>query len=260
MPKTSQREITLSADRAFVAVLGAVMLATLTNYLAMAGEARWALVTAAIAAAGFWVACAGESEPRADHGPPSEIAAMSDAEFDRLEDAVQRAAAVCETAAPDPVAPWPAPAAPQPAARPRNRSCTQPLAVCRTSLRTDGPAAPSRRRFALRPSPPPPVGWFEALVRAALDELPDFVQAELADNVAVVVSDEGHTYGAYGLYVGGTVAYPDHNYLIYVFRDTLVRDFGADPAELRRQVTITVRHEIAHHLGGDERHVQGLGL
>jgi len=208
-------------------------------------------VTAAIAVACVVATFSGDPEPQRDLGPPSEVATMSDWEFDRLEDAVQRAAAGCE-----PAAPLPAPASP----RPRNRSSTKPLAVCRTSLRTANSPMPSRRTFPLRFPPPARDGSFESLVRVALDDLPDFVQVELADNVAVVVSDEGHAYGAYGLYVGGTVAYPDHNHLIYIFRDTLVRDFGADPAELRRQVTITVRHEIAHHLGGDERHVQGLGL
>jgi predicted Zn-dependent protease with MMP-like domain len=47
---------------------------------------------------------------------------------------------------------------------------------------------------------------------------------------------------------------------IVIYRDTLVRDFGHDPAELRRQVTRTVQHELAHHLGWGERGVRGLGL
>ena len=38
------------------------------------------------------------------------------------------------------------------------------------------------------------------------------------------------------------------------------RDFGDDPAELRAQVTRTVRHELAHHLGADELGVRELGL
>ena len=38
------------------------------------------------------------------------------------------------------------------------------------------------------------------------------------------------------------------------------RDFGHDPELLRQQVTITVRHELAHHIGFDELGVQGLGL
>jgi hypothetical protein len=42
--------------------------------------------------------------------------------------------------------------------------------------------------------------------------------------------------------------------------DDLLRDFGRDPAQLTAQITRTVRHEIAHHLGWDERGVRELGL
>ena len=102
---------------------------------------------------------------------------------------------------------------------------------------------------------------FEELVRDALDELPDFVRRELeAANVAVTVSDAGHKFGAYGLYVGGSLAYDGWASQILIFRDTLTRDFGADRDELRDQVIRMVRHEVAHHLGAGERHVRDLGL
>ena len=42
-----------------------------------------------------------------------------------------------------------------------------------------------------------------------------------------------------------------------IFRDTLRRDFGHDPELLRDQVTRTVRHELAHHVGFDELGVSG---
>ena len=100
---------------------------------------------------------------------------------------------------------------------------------------------------------------FEELVREALDDLPDLLRASL-DHVAVVVSDKGRRHGAYGLYMGDTVARDDHAKRIVIFRDTLVRDFGHDPDELRAQVTRTVRHELAHHLGADELGVRELGL
>ena len=45
-----------------------------------------------------------------------------------------------------------------------------------------------------------------------------------------------------------------------IYRDTLRRDFGHDPDELREQVMRTVRHELAHHLGWDELGVRDLGL
>jgi predicted Zn-dependent protease with MMP-like domain len=100
---------------------------------------------------------------------------------------------------------------------------------------------------------------FEELVRQALDDLPDLLLKAL-DHVAVVISDKGARHRAYGLYQGDTVArdnYPDR---IVIFRDTLLRDFGNDPDELRAQVTRTVRHELAHHLGADELGVRELGL
>jgi predicted Zn-dependent protease with MMP-like domain len=100
---------------------------------------------------------------------------------------------------------------------------------------------------------------FEELVREALDDLPDVLLKSL-DHVAVVISDKGRRHRAYGLYQGDTMArdnYPDR---IIIFRDTLLRDFGDDPDELRAQVTRTVRHELAHHLGADELGVRDLGL
>jgi predicted Zn-dependent protease with MMP-like domain len=100
---------------------------------------------------------------------------------------------------------------------------------------------------------------FEELVRQALDDLPDLLVRAL-DHVAVVISDQGRRHGAYGLYQGDGVARDDYPDRIVIFRDTLRRDFGHDPDELRDQVTRTVRHELAHHLGADELGVRELGL
>jgi predicted Zn-dependent protease with MMP-like domain len=100
---------------------------------------------------------------------------------------------------------------------------------------------------------------FRALVRAAVDDLPlEFHRA--LEHVALVVSDGGRRRRAYGLYEGDTVARDFFHDRIVIFRDTLLRDFGDDPARLRAQVTRTVRHELAHHLGWDEKGVRGLGL
>jgi len=101
---------------------------------------------------------------------------------------------------------------------------------------------------------------FEELVRDALDDLPDLLREALGRNVAVVISNGGRRQRAYGLYQGDGATrdnYPDR---IIIFRDTLRRDFGHDAALLRQQVVVTVRHELAHHIGFDELGVQGLGL
>jgi predicted Zn-dependent protease with MMP-like domain len=100
---------------------------------------------------------------------------------------------------------------------------------------------------------------FETLVREALDDLPDLLIKAL-DRVPVVISDKGRQAGAYGLYQGDTVARDNYHDRIIIFRDTLLRDFGHDPDLLRDQVTRTVRHELAHHLGADELGVRELGL
>jgi predicted Zn-dependent protease with MMP-like domain len=100
---------------------------------------------------------------------------------------------------------------------------------------------------------------FEELVRQALDDLPDLLRKAL-DHVPVIISDDGRRHRAYGLYMGDTVARDDYPDRIVIFRDTLRRDFGHDPDELREQVTRTVRHELAHHLGADELGVRELGL
>ncbi|HWX88054.1 MAG TPA: metallopeptidase family protein [Solirubrobacteraceae bacterium] len=100
---------------------------------------------------------------------------------------------------------------------------------------------------------------FEELVRDALDDLPDLLRNALA-HVAVVISDGGRARGAYGLYQGATVARDTAHDRIVIFRDTIRRDFGHDPDLLREQVTRTVRHELAHHVGFDELGVSRLDL
>ena len=102
---------------------------------------------------------------------------------------------------------------------------------------------------------------FEALVADALDELPDLLRPLIENhNIAVVISDGGRRRGAYGLYHGDGATRDDVPDRIVIYRDTLRRDFGHDPDLLRDQVTRTVRHELAHHVGFDELGVRDLGL
>jgi predicted Zn-dependent protease with MMP-like domain len=100
---------------------------------------------------------------------------------------------------------------------------------------------------------------FEELVRDALDDLPDLLRNALS-HVAVVISDGGRRRRAYGLYQGDGATRDDTHDRIVIFRDTLRRDFGHDPEMLRDQVTRTVRHELAHHVGFDELGVSRLDL
>jgi len=102
---------------------------------------------------------------------------------------------------------------------------------------------------------------FEELVRDALDDLPDLLKPLIENhNVAVVISDGGRRRRAYGLYHGDGATRDEVPDRIVIYRDTLRRDFGHDAELLRQQVTITVRHELAHHIGFDELGVRGLGL
>jgi predicted Zn-dependent protease with MMP-like domain len=100
---------------------------------------------------------------------------------------------------------------------------------------------------------------FDVLVADAIDRLPAEFQ-ELLETTPVVVSQRGAEVGAYGHYFGDTVARGNYENRIVLYQDTLERDFGYDPEMLAAQVERTLFHEIAHHLGWNERGVRGLGL
>jgi predicted Zn-dependent protease with MMP-like domain len=100
---------------------------------------------------------------------------------------------------------------------------------------------------------------FEALVADAIDALPDEFQRLLAA-VPVVVSELGSEQQAYGEYFGDGVAHDGFEDRIVIYRDTLERDFGHDRTRLAQEVERTLRHELAHHLGGEEGDVDRLGL
>ena len=68
----------------------------------------------------------------------------------------------------------------------------------------------------------------------------------------------------YGLYEGTPLSersvfnpplLPDR---ITIFSEPLMRDFS-DPAELRRQIRLTILHEIAHYFGMEENEIDDLG-
>jgi predicted Zn-dependent protease with MMP-like domain len=118
-----------------------------------------------------------------------------------------------------------------------------------------------RQRIAPRTS----IRAFERLVIEAMDELPEFVRDRL-DNVAIVVEEwPPDDRDLLGLYEGVNqvdrpssyhAAVPDR---IILFRQPILEEVGqGGAAELRREVTATVRHEVAHYLGMDEAELDEL--
>ena len=109
---------------------------------------------------------------------------------------------------------------------------------------------------------------FEKLVEEALDGLPDKVKLKI-NNVAVFVEDYptkkqlGKTgrgerdYMLFGLFEGYAQArrinfgavLPDR---ITIFRGPICK-YARTEADVKRQIVSTVKHEIAHHFGSDER-------
>jgi len=115
---------------------------------------------------------------------------------------------------------------------------------------------------------------FKKLVAEALELIPAEFRPYL-ENVEIVVEDWPsedllesmdipEDEGLYGLYSGTplTERHFDHLGLpdrITLFRGELMEDFP-DRDELRREVAMTVLHEIAHHFGIDEERLEELGL
>jgi predicted Zn-dependent protease with MMP-like domain len=107
---------------------------------------------------------------------------------------------------------------------------------------------------------------FTRLVDQAMDDIPERFKPML-DNIMLVVEDDPspqtrreldlRTDIIYGLYTGTPLIerdamagyYPDK---IEIYQRPLEQDFGDDPAELVRQIRITVLHEIGHHFGLDD--------
>jgi len=103
---------------------------------------------------------------------------------------------------------------------------------------------------------------FEEIVRAALDSLPEEIARGL-ENVAIVVEDEDpespEILGIFSGYpLGETVPSGALPAKIVIYRRPLEASFP-DPAELRRQIQITVLHELAHYFGFDENRLDELG-
>jgi predicted Zn-dependent protease with MMP-like domain len=106
---------------------------------------------------------------------------------------------------------------------------------------------------------------FHELVAEALDELPGWVRERL-DNVEVVVEDRPpagqHLLGLYeGIPLtergsGYTWTLPDR---ITLYRDPLERVAGPGEGALKRVITDTVIHEVAHFFGISDERLEELG-
>jgi predicted Zn-dependent protease with MMP-like domain len=105
---------------------------------------------------------------------------------------------------------------------------------------------------------------FEELVSDALDELPAAL-TDLMDNVALFVEDAHPSEpGLLGLYEGVALTERDHTYsgwlpdrITIYRRPTLAICTSAE--DVKREVTTTVVHEIAHHFGIDDTRLHQLG-
>ncbi len=106
---------------------------------------------------------------------------------------------------------------------------------------------------------------FEELVAEALDGIPEALGRRM-DNVVVQVQDQARDRHLLGLYQGiplterdtyGGLAMPDR---ITIYRLPILR-LCHNAEDVRRQVRVTVVHEVAHHFGiGDARlHELGFG-
>ena len=106
---------------------------------------------------------------------------------------------------------------------------------------------------------------FEALVAAALDDVPAELSS-LIDNCVILVEDDPpeDDPDLLGVYDGTpltergpgyTMALPDR---ITIFRNPTL-DMCASEEEVVAEVRITVVHEIAHHFGIDDQRLHDLG-
>ncbi len=103
---------------------------------------------------------------------------------------------------------------------------------------------------------------FETTVRAALEELPDEIDAQI-DNVAVVIEDRSDDPNLLGLYQGVPLTRRSRWYRntpdqITIYREP-IESICSTPDEARDQVRRTVLHEVGHYFGMNEQQLRDLG-
>jgi predicted Zn-dependent protease with MMP-like domain len=117
-------------------------------------------------------------------------------------------------------------------------------------------------------------GEFDAIVAAALSEMPEPVKRALAEvpvlveplpSRALLGGDDAISPDVLGLFVGLSLRERSVNDpprapgAIYIYRRNLLR-VCADAEELKREVRITVQHEVGHLLGLNEGELENWGL
>jgi predicted Zn-dependent protease with MMP-like domain len=104
---------------------------------------------------------------------------------------------------------------------------------------------------------------FEDVLRAALADLPPQI-AQALHNVAIVLEDENpDDPDLYGLFEGiplieGGPQPGDLPNRVAIYRRPLEEDFP-DADDLRREIRITLLHELGHSIGLDEERLDELG-
>lgn len=104
---------------------------------------------------------------------------------------------------------------------------------------------------------------FEQVIADALDELPDW-SLPYVETIAILVEEEdADEPDLLGLYVGVPETDRGHEEpfeptRIIIFRLPLLR-LTNDPATLRKEIRITVLHEIGHHFGISDERLDELG-
>ncbi len=107
---------------------------------------------------------------------------------------------------------------------------------------------------------------FENLVGEALDLLPDELMNAMTNVVVLVRPYNSDDPGILGLYTGVALTERTMDYTgflpdtIEIYREPLLQMCSSDD-ELRREVAITVLHEVGHHFGIDDAwlHANGWG-
>ncbi|KXO98211.1 MULTISPECIES: metallopeptidase family protein [Tsukamurella] len=105
---------------------------------------------------------------------------------------------------------------------------------------------------------------FQEWVSDALDDVPPEL-ATAMDNVVVLVRDRNEDEPTLlGLYEGIALTERDWNYVgtlpdtITIYREALM-DICDTEEQLRREIRVTVLHEIGHHFGIDDHRLHELG-